>query len=57
MPRRGLFATASATPALAQGWRSERPIEIILGFVAGGATEVDAWLCRAVGQSPPRAQR
>ena len=48
MLRRALFATALATPALAQGgvgpWRPDRPIEIIVGFVAGGATDVDARL-------------
>jgi tripartite-type tricarboxylate transporter receptor subunit TctC len=47
MLRRTLLATAPAllaTPALAQSWRPDRPIEIIVGFVAGGATDVDARL-------------
>lgn len=44
MLRRSLLATALATPALAQTWRPDRPIEIIVGFVAGGATDVDARL-------------
>ena len=44
MLRRTLLTTALATPALAQGWRPDRPIEIIVGFVAGGATDVDARL-------------
>lgn len=33
-----------AAPALAQSWRPDRPIEIVVGFTAGGATDVDARL-------------
>lgn len=47
MNRRTLLAAAPAllaAPALAQPWRPDRPIEIIVGFVAGGATDLDARL-------------
>ncbi|MCU0946481.1 MAG: tripartite tricarboxylate transporter substrate binding protein [Rubritepida sp.] len=47
MNRRTLLGVAPgllAAPALAQPWRPERPIEIMVGFVAGGATDLDARL-------------
>lgn len=44
MLRRTLLAATLATPALAQSWRPDRPIEIIVGFTPGGATDVDARL-------------
>ncbi|WP_424812791.1 tripartite tricarboxylate transporter substrate binding protein [Roseococcus sp. YIM B11640] len=47
MKRRLLLGSAPgllAAPALAQSWRPDRPIEIIVGFTAGGATDVDARL-------------
>ena len=31
-----------ATPALAQPWRPERPVEILVGFAPGGASDLDA---------------
>lgn len=47
--RRGLLAASLATtplakPALAQARYPERPIEIVVGFVAGGGTDLDARL-------------
>nr|WP_314075724.1 tripartite tricarboxylate transporter substrate binding protein [uncultured Roseococcus sp.] len=47
MKRRLFLGTAPAVlaaPALAQSWRPDRPIEIIVGFTPGGATDVDARL-------------
>ncbi len=47
MKRRILLGAAPAwlaAPALAQSWRPDRPIEIVVGFTAGGATDVDARL-------------
>jgi tripartite-type tricarboxylate transporter receptor subunit TctC len=47
MKRRNLLGAVPAllaAPALAQPWRPERPVEIIVGFVAGGATDLDARL-------------
>ena len=47
MKRRSLLGAASAllaAPAFAQSWRPDRPIEIVVGFVAGGATDLDARL-------------
>ena len=41
MKRRALPALL-ATPALAQPWRPERPIEILVGFAPGGGTDLDA---------------
>lgn len=41
MKRRVLLACL-ATPALAQPWRPERPVEILVGFAPGGATDLDA---------------
>jgi tripartite-type tricarboxylate transporter receptor subunit TctC len=38
----GTSAAALATPALAQPRWPDRPIEIVVGFVAGGATDLDA---------------
>ena len=31
-----------ATPALAQPWRPDRPVEILVGFAPGGASDLDA---------------
>lgn len=48
MKRRTLLGAGPAllaAPAFAQSWRPDRPIEIIVGFVAGGATDLDARLC------------
>ncbi len=46
LSRRSLIAAASAAaiarPALAQGWRPDRPIRFIVPFVAGGSTDVAA---------------
>ena len=45
MKRRSLLASAGAVlaaPALAQPRWPDRPIEIVVGFVAGGATDLDA---------------
>jgi len=46
LSRRSLIAAASvaaiARPALAQGWRPDRPIRFIVPFVAGGSTDVAA---------------
>ena len=45
MTRRGLLAAsgaALAAPALAQPRWPERPVEIVVGFVPGGATDLDA---------------
>lgn len=43
--RRAILAVPLlAAPALAQPWRPERPVEIVVGFVAGGATDLDARL-------------
>ena len=39
MRRRALLL---ATPALAQPWRPERPVEILVGFAPGGASDLDA---------------
>ena len=39
MRRRALLLT---TPALAQPWRPERPVEILVGFAPGGASDLDA---------------
>ncbi|WP_165585685.1 tripartite tricarboxylate transporter substrate binding protein [Roseococcus sp. SYP-B2431] len=47
MKRRTLLGTGPAllaAPALAQSWRPDRPIEIVVGFTPGGATDVDARL-------------
>ncbi|MCX8133953.1 MAG: tripartite tricarboxylate transporter substrate binding protein [Roseococcus sp.] len=47
MNRRTLLGAAPAllaAPAHAQAWRPDRPIEIVVGFVAGGATDLDARL-------------
>jgi len=47
MKRRTLLGGAPAllaAPALAQSWRPDRPIEIVVGFTPGGATDVDARL-------------
>jgi tripartite-type tricarboxylate transporter receptor subunit TctC len=47
MKRRSLLGATSsllAAPAFAQSWRPDRPIEIVVGFVAGGATDLDARL-------------
>jgi tripartite-type tricarboxylate transporter receptor subunit TctC len=47
MKRRTLLGTTPAllaAPALAQSWRPDRPVEIVVGFTAGGATDVDARL-------------
>ncbi|UPY37953.1 tripartite tricarboxylate transporter substrate binding protein [Sediminicoccus sp. KRV36] len=47
MHRRTLLVASAATlaaPALAQSWRPDRPIEIVVGFTPGGATDVDARL-------------
>lgn len=41
MKRRSL-AILLASPALAQPWRPERPVEILVGFAPGGATDLDA---------------
>jgi tripartite-type tricarboxylate transporter receptor subunit TctC len=41
MKRRELPALL-ATPALAQPWRPERPIEILVGFAPGGGTDLVA---------------
>ncbi len=40
--RRTLLLAALATPAIAQPWRPERPVEIIVGFAPGGGTDLDA---------------
>ncbi len=40
--RRSLLLGALASPAIAQPWRPERPVEIIVGFAPGGATDLDA---------------
>ncbi|MDB5416272.1 MAG: tripartite tricarboxylate transporter substrate binding protein [Rubritepida sp.] len=47
MKRRTLLGTVPAllaAPAFAQSWRPDRPIEVVVGFTAGGATDVDARL-------------
>ena len=41
MMRRAALALL-ATPAFAQPWRPERPVEIIVGFAPGGASDLDA---------------
>jgi tripartite-type tricarboxylate transporter receptor subunit TctC len=41
MKRRAVLACL-ATPAIAQPWRPERPIEILVGFAPGGGTDLDA---------------
>ncbi len=40
--KRRAFLVALATPALAQPWRPERPVEILVGFAPGGGTDLDA---------------
>lgn len=40
--RRTLLLATLATPAIAQPWRPERPVEIIVGFAPGGGTDLDA---------------
>jgi tripartite-type tricarboxylate transporter receptor subunit TctC len=55
-----LAAAAAASPALsrvaqAQAWPSSRPVRIIVGFPAGGATDIQArlmgeWLTERLGQ-------
>ncbi len=40
--KRRLLLASLATPALAQPWRPERPVEILVGFAPGGATDLDA---------------
>ena len=42
--RRAAIGAILATPALAQSRYPDRPIEIIVGFVAGGGTDLDARL-------------
>ncbi|WP_165943239.1 tripartite tricarboxylate transporter substrate binding protein [Roseicella aquatilis] len=45
MPRRGLLAAGAAllaAPALGQPRWPDRPIEIVVGFIAGGGTDLDA---------------
>ena len=37
-----LVASALVAPALAQPWRPERPVEILVGFAPGGASDLDA---------------
>jgi tripartite-type tricarboxylate transporter receptor subunit TctC len=39
-----LLATPLAMPAFAQAWRPERPIEFVVGFGAGGGTDIVARL-------------
>lgn len=41
MKRRAALALLAA-PAFAQPWRPERPIEILVGFAPGGASDLDA---------------
>jgi len=40
--KRRLLLASLATPALAQPWRPERPVEILVGFAPGGGTDLDA---------------
>ncbi|WP_198374677.1 tripartite tricarboxylate transporter substrate binding protein [Neoroseomonas rubea] len=39
-----LFATPFAAPAIATPWRPDRPIEFVVGFAAGGGTDIVARL-------------
>lgn len=39
-----LFATPFAAPAVAQTWRADRPVELVVGFGPGGGTDIVARL-------------